>query len=95
MSAEPTAADVLSLLAERITTVLGVDDLSVTADTRFDEDLHADSLDLVEVVESVERTLRDRGFSLSVDDDALLAAETVGQAADRIAAGIGTSVGNG
>ena len=95
MSAEPTAADVLSLLAERITTVLGVDDLAVTADTRFDEDLHADSLDLVEVVESVERTLRDRGFSLSVDDDALLAAETVGQAADRIAAGIGTSVGNG
>ena len=95
MSAEPTSADVLSLLAERITTVLGVDDLSVTADTRFDEDLHADSLDLVEVVESVERTLRDRGFTLSVDDDALLAAETVGQAADRIAAGIGTSVGNG
>ena len=95
MSAEPTAADVLLLLTERITTVLGVDDLSVTADTRFDEDLHADSLDLVEVVESVERTLRDRGFSLSVDDDALLAAETVGQAADRIAAGIGTSVGNG
>lgn len=95
MSAEPTSADVLSLLAERITTVLGVDDLSVTADTRFDEDLHADSLDLVEVVESVERTLRERGFSLSVDDDALLAAETVGQAADRIAAGIGTSVGNG
>ena len=95
MSADPTADDVLSLLAERITTVLGVDSPPVTADTRFDEDLHADSLDLVEVVESVERTLRDRGFSLSVDDDALLAAETVGQAADRIAAGIGTSVGNG
>ena len=95
MSADPTSADVLSLLAERITTVLGLDGPPVTADTRFDEDLHADSLDLVEVVESVERTLRDRGFSLSVDDDALLAAETVGQAADRIAAGIGTSVGNG
>lgn len=95
MSAAPTTADVVTLLAERITTVLGIDGTDVTADTRFDEDLHADSLDLVEVVESVERTLRDQGYSLSVDDDALLAAETVGQAADRITAGIGASVGNG
>ena len=94
MSAQPTAADVVTLLAERITTVLGVEGPAVTAETRFDEDLHADSLDLVEVVESVERTLRDRGFSLSVNDDALLAAETVGQAADRIAEGIDASVGN-
>ena len=87
MSAGPTANEVLALLTERVATLLGVDD-DVTADTRFDEDLHADSLDLVEVVESVERTLRDKGYELSVDDDELLAAETVGEAAERIAAGI-------
>ena len=95
MSAEPTTTDVLSLLAERITVVLGLDGPPVTASTRFDEDLHADSLDLVEVVEGVERALRDRGFTLSVDDDALLAAETVGQAADRIAEGIITPRSDG
>ena len=83
-----TAADVVSLLAERITVVLGVDDTQVTEATRFDEDLHADSLDLVEVVESVEKALRDRGFTVSVDDDALLAATTVGEAAEHIAAGL-------
>lgn len=87
MSTAPTTQDVLDLLTERVTTVLGIDE-PVTADTRFDEDLHADSLDLVEVVESVERALRDQGYQVTVDDDELLAAATVGEAAERIAAGI-------
>lgn len=81
------STDVVALLAERITAVLGVD-APVTEQTRFDEDLHADSLDLVEVVESVEKELRDRGFTVSVDDDALLGAETVGEAARFISAGL-------
>ena len=88
MSGEPEGDEVLSLLRERITVVLGLGDEPVTATTRFDEDLHADSLDLVEVVESVEKALRDRGYVLSVNDDALLAATTVGEAADQIAAGL-------
>lgn len=88
MTDNATTADVVSLLAERISVVLGVDDTPVTEDTRFDEDLHADSLDLVEVVESVEKELRDRGYTVSVDDDALLASETVGAAARTIAAGL-------
>lgn len=85
--------EVLSLLSERITVVLGLGDEPVTSDTRFDEDLHADSLDLVEVVESVEKALRERGYELSVDDDALLAATTVGEAADQIAAGLADGSG--
>ncbi len=88
MSPAPSIQEVLALLSDRVATVLGVDE-PVTADTRFDEDLHADSLDLVEVVESVERALRDKGYELSVDDDELLAAATLGEAAERIAAGIG------
>jgi acyl carrier protein len=80
--------DVLALLADKLTVVLGLDGSEVTAQTRFDEDLHADSLDLVEVVESVERTLRDKGYTVAVDDDVLLAASTVGEAAQHIAAGL-------
>ena len=87
MTAALSTQEVLQLLTERVSAVLGIDE-PVTADTRFDEDLHADSLDLVEVVESVERTLRDKGYELSVDDDELLAVATVGEAAERIAAGI-------
>lgn len=88
MTHGPTTDEVLGLLADRITRVLGVD-TAVTADTRFDEDLHADSLDLVEVVESVESALREQGHDLAVDDDALLGALTVGEAAEHIAAGLG------
>ena len=83
-----TTTDVLSLLSEKLTVVLGLDDAEVTAQTRFDEDLHADSLDLVEVVEGVEKALRDKGYTVAVDDDALLAAQTVGEAANTIAAGL-------
>ena len=82
-----TTEDVLALITERISVVLGVDD-PVTAQTRFDEDLHADSLDLVEVVEGVEQALRQRGFTVAVDDDALLGSQTVGEAAQHIAAGL-------
>ena len=88
MSDEARGDEVLSLLSERIRVVLGLGDEAVTAQTTFDQDLHADSLDLVEVVESVEKALRDRGYNLSVNDDALLAATTVGEAADQIAAGL-------
>lgn len=83
----------LTLLSERISVVLGLGDESVTATTRFDEDLHADSLDLVEVVESVEKALRERGYVLSVNDDALLATTTVGEAADEITAGLADGSG--
>jgi acyl carrier protein len=78
---------VLDLLTERIAVVLAVDG-QVTGQTRFDEDLHADSLDLVEVVEGVEQALRERGYTVTVDDDALLGSQTVGEAAQHIAAGL-------
>ena len=83
------AAAVLDLVVERVRTVLDIPSDRVTPDSRFDEDLHADSLDLVEVVESVERLLGKRGIAVSVPDDELLALTTVGEAATRIAAAAG------
>jgi acyl carrier protein len=55
-------------------------------DVRFDQDLHADSLDLVEVVEGVERDLRRRGLAVSVADADLADLETVGDAVDAFVA---------
>ena len=90
MSSEELSADeVLQIVSERVSAVLGLDGTDVGAATRFDEDLHADSLDLVEVVESVERVLQQRGFAVSVPDDELLAVQTVGEAAERIRGGLG------
>lgn len=75
--------DVMALLTTKIQEVMALDD-PVSADARFDEDLHADSLDLVEVVEGVERQLAARGATVSLADDELLALTTVRQAAERI-----------
>jgi acyl carrier protein len=77
---------VLGLLTQRLAAVLGVPEERVGPDSRFDEDLHADSLDLVEAVESLERALSQEGVALSLPDEELAAATTVGEAAQRITA---------
>ena len=78
-------SEVVDLVLQRVRAVLDLPADGVTAESRFDEDLHADSLDLVEVVESVERELSKRGVDISVPDDELLSMHTVGEAAQRIA----------
>ncbi len=81
----------MELLVARIAAVFAVDRAGLSGDTRFDEDLHGDSLDLVEVVEGVERDLAQRGVRAALSDDELLGLRTVGHAAERIAAS--TTVG--
>ena len=62
---------------------------------RLEDDLHADSLDLVEVVERVEQELGRRGVAVSLADSELAELATVGKLADalfaRIAVGGGAS----
>ena len=55
--------------------VLSVDAEKVTMDARFNEDLGADSLDLVELVMALEEA-----FDVSVDESELDGVETVRQA---------------
>jgi len=92
-----TTEEVLALLVDGIRRVLAVDDhalgmdgrpLSSWRSVRFDEDLHADSLDLVEVVEGVERALRRRGLEVHVADVDLVGLRQVGEAADAIAGSV-------
>jgi acyl carrier protein len=84
--AEPiTADDVRALLCARLASVLALDG-PIAGDARFDEDLHADSLDLVEVIEGVERDLGERGADVALPDDELLDLRTVDDAVARIAA---------
>lgn len=81
-----TDHEVLTLLTERVGVILGLGSQPVDEQSRFDEDLHADSLDIAEAVESVRQALRDRGYAVTEDDDRLLGAETVGEAARLISA---------
>jgi acyl carrier protein len=72
--------ELTDLLIARIRVVMALDE-EVDAQARFDEDLHADSLDLVEVIEGVERDLAGRGIEVSIADDELLNLQTIDDAA--------------
>ena len=78
-----TAAQVLDVVQQAVATVLELDPAQVRRETRFREDLQADSLALVEIVEIVEETLAPQaraGFHLEDEDlDALV---SVGDAVD-------------
>lgn len=56
-----------------------IDEDDITMDTSFREDLNADSLDLVELIMSLEDE-----FELEVDDDIVEKIETVGEAVNYI-----------
>jgi acyl carrier protein len=77
-----TAEQVLDLLRSAVVTVLEVDGTSLGRSTRFVDDLRADSLALVEIVEIVEEDLirTQPGFRIADQDlDRLL---TLGDAVD-------------
>ena len=78
-----TGEEVLAVVQGAVATVLERDPRSVGRDTRFREDLAADSLALVEIVEIVEETLAPlarAGFH--IDDEDLDGLATVGEAVD-------------
>jgi acyl carrier protein len=76
-----TRDEVLDLIRTHLATELELDPARVREDTRFKEDLEADSLDLVELVMELE----DRTGIRIPDEDAARIL-TVGQAADYVAA---------
>ncbi len=74
--------DVLALVRDALTRVLGVDPATVTRDTTFAE-LEADSLALVEMVEIVEERLRELAPpGVHIPDEDLDGLRTVGDAVD-------------
>ena len=86
MEQHVSTEEVVELVVRRVSEVLDVDAGDIDPGARFDEDLHADSLDLVEVVEGVERDLLLLGIRAGIGDAELVTLRTVGDAAARIAA---------
>jgi acyl carrier protein len=80
---ELVGEEVLGVVRAAIATVLERDPSSIGRETRFQQDLEADSLALVEIVEIVEETLAPRarpGFH--IEDEDLDGLTTVGDAVD-------------
>lgn len=90
---------VLAVVVDRVRAVMGLEGAGLPRGTsapdwrgvRFDDDLHADSLDVVEIVEGVERELRRVGLAVSVADAELADLVTVGDAVDAFLARAGSA----
>ena len=70
---------VLEKLSKIIADQLGMEQNKITQSTSLKEDLQADSLDIVEIIMSIEEE-----FGIQVDDDDALAFKTVGDVVEYI-----------
>jgi len=73
--------DVLQRIRDHLATEFEVNPARITEETRFREDLDADSLDLVELTVEIEDS-----YGIRIPDEEVAKILTVGQAADAVSA---------
>jgi acyl carrier protein len=83
--------EVLALVRQHLAEILEIDEARVTREARFAEDLEADSLALIELVEALEEELGERTVGFTVDDEDLAELKTVGEAVDYVVARLGAA----
>ena len=81
--------DVLAIIRANLADILEIEDDRITLESRFAEDLDADSLALIELVEALEEELGERTVGFSVDDEDLGDLETVRDAVDYVVLRLG------
>jgi acyl carrier protein len=78
VTADVTDGMLLDLIRVAVATVMEVPAEQLTAGTRLVDDVSADSLAMIEIVEIVEEQLRARGSAVRIDDDSLARMLTLG-----------------
>jgi acyl carrier protein len=81
--------EVYRILRERLAEILEIDEDRIKLESRFTEDLDADSLALIELVEALEEELGERTVGFSIDDEDLGDLRTVQEAVDYVVARLG------
>ena len=77
---------VFELIRDRLADILEIDPSSIAEGASFTEDLSADSLALIELVEALEEELGERTVGFRIDDEDLEDLKTVRDAVDYVVA---------
>jgi acyl carrier protein len=77
---------VFDLIREQLADILEIDPSGISEGSSFQEDLDADSLALIELVEALEEELSERQAGFRIDDEDLEDLKTVRDAVDDVSA---------
>ena len=86
---KPTAVngdEVFRIIQERLADILEIDESRITMEASFADDLAADSLALIELVEALEQEVGERTVGFRIDDEDLEDLKTVRDAVDYVLA---------
>ena len=75
---------VFELIRDRLADILEIDAARITEGQSFADDLEADSLALIELVEALEEELSERSVGFRIDDEDLEDLKTVRDAVDYV-----------
>ncbi|MCZ7629878.1 MAG: phosphopantetheine-binding protein [Microthrixaceae bacterium] len=78
--------EILQLVQDRLADILEIDPDEISEADSFAEDLHADSLALIELVEALEEELGERSVGFRIEDEDLEDLKTVRDAVDYVIA---------
>ena len=82
---------VLDLIRDRLADILEIEPTSIAEGASFSDDLDADSLALIELVEALEEELSERAAGFRIDDEDLEDLKTVRDAVDYVVARVGAA----
>jgi acyl carrier protein len=80
---------VFELVRDRLADILEIDATMITEGQSFADDLEADSLALIELVEALEEELSERAAGFRIEDEDLEDLKTVRDAVDYVYARVG------
>lgn len=83
-AAVPDRTAIYELIRTELSEILEIDPSKVTEDASFSEDLEADSLALIELVEALEEKLSAAAAGFRIDDEDLEGLKTVRDAVDYV-----------
>src|SRR3954464_9453583 len=82
---------VFELIRDRLADILEIDPSAIKEGDSFADDLDADSLALIELVEALEEELGERTVGFHIDDEDLADLKTVRDAVDYVVGRLGSS----